>query len=95
MRKGSGKALLASGAVTLALGVLVPSPAFAHDQACPEGWTTQGALGPNDPFDQNGNGIICTKDIPGEGSGNSSRRAGSEEVGHVPGHNHKDDHTHA
>lgn len=94
MRKQLGKVLFASGAAAVALGVLTPATAVAHEQVCPLGWFVQRALGPDDPFDKNDNGIICTKDIPGEGNGNSGQREGTEEVGHVPGHNHKDDHVH-
>jgi len=58
---------------------------------CPEGWSEYAALGPDDPFDTNGDGIICIKELPNaNGLGNSGQRAGTEDVGHVPGHNHKD-----
>lgn len=79
----------------MTLGVLTPSTAFAHADRCPAGWSVDFAQGPTDPFDQNGNGIICMKDIPGEGKGNSGQREGTAEVGHVPGHNEKDDHVHS
>lgn len=70
------------------------SVATAHVEPCPPGWSLGPAQGPTDPFDKNGNGVICEKDIPGEGLGNSGQRQGAEEVGHVPGHNEKDDHVH-
>jgi hypothetical protein len=59
---------------------------------CPAGgnWSLQEALGPDDPFDKNGDGHICTKDIPGKGEGNSANRKGASDVGHLDGHNHKD-----
>lgn len=60
--------------------------------SCPAGgsWFLQPALGVDDVFDMNGDGYICTKDIPGQGAGNSANRRGSADVGHVDGHNHKD-----
>jgi len=59
---------------------------------CPSGgnWDIQPALGPNDVFDMNGDGFICTKILPGSGEGNSANRNGAADVGHVDGHNHKD-----
>jgi hypothetical protein len=59
---------------------------------CPSGgnWFLTPALDPNDVFDMNGDGFICTKEIPGEGKGNSANREGGADVGHVDGHNHKD-----
>jgi hypothetical protein len=59
---------------------------------CPMGgdWYLQPALGPNDVYDMNGDGYICSKDNPGKGKGNSANRKGAADVGHVDGHNHKD-----
>lgn len=78
--------LLVLTVVSLGLFVLPAS----GNTGCPPGWGFQFALGASDPYDNNGDGLICTKDIPGSGNGNSGQRAESEEVGHVPGHNHKD-----
>lgn len=82
---------IAAGALALA----APTGAVAHSQSCPEGWTLQ-AVPPGDPYDKNDNGVICTKDIPGEGEGNSanSQRGDGQTGFHVDGHNHKDDHVH-
>jgi len=59
---------------------------------CPAGgdWFLQKALGPDDPFDKNGDGWICSKPIPGMGEGNSANRSGAVDEGHLDGHNHKD-----
>jgi len=59
---------------------------------CPSGgsWDIQPALGPNDVYDMNGDGFICTKILPGSGEGNSANRNGAADAGHVDGHNHKD-----
>jgi len=66
---------------------------FVLAGACPTGdsWSVQQALGSADPFDKNGDGWICTKNIPNaNGEGNSANRNGAAGVGHVDGHNHKD-----
>lgn len=59
---------------------------------CPDGWEFQGSTGANDPYDTNGDGLICTKDVSGAGnSANSQRKGGAAaDSGHIDGHNHKD-----
>ena len=84
--------LLVAVALGGGLGLTQTTPTSARS-VCPHGWVEQD-IGTVDPYDRNGNGFICTKDLPGQalGSGNSSRSAGSEDGGHVPGHVHQDDH---
>lgn len=88
--KKLGLALLAAGALAF-----VPAVGAGHDAPCPEGWFLQ-AVPSGDLFDKNDNGLVCTKNIPGDGDGNSanSQRGDGQTGFHVDGHNHKDDHVH-
>ena len=65
--------------------------AQAAPSECPTGWVVQGVPS-NSIFDKNGDGTICTNDIPGNGAGNSlnSQRNPGQPGFHLDGHNHKD-----
>lgn len=62
--------------------------------ACPSGgsWVMEPALGADDPYDKNADGLICTKLVEGKGNSANSQRGGgtADDVGHIDGHNHKD-----
>ena len=63
--------------------------------ACPpeeDGWFYEPALSAADPYDKNGDGLICTKLVGGKGNSLNSQRDGGSagDVGHLDGHNHKD-----
>jgi hypothetical protein len=86
-----------STTAVVALGLAIPGIAYAGgdgNSGCPQGggWFTQSATSPDDPWDTNGDGTICTRNMPekAQGDGNSANRAGAADEGHVPGHNHKD-----
>lgn len=78
----------AAGAVSLG----IHSTANASGD-CPAGgdWFLEWAQS-GDLYDANGDGLICTKVVNGDGQGNSANsQRGSGQTGfHVDGHNHKD-----
>lgn len=67
------------------------APASAGPAECPPGWDLQ-FVPPGSIYDKNNDGRICTKDVPGEGDGNSanSQRNPGQTGFHTDGHNHKD-----
>lgn len=57
--------------IVLSLALLALTVAFSaggHDTRCPEGWEGPGLAPPGDKSDKNGNGLVCTKMVNGNGS---------------------------
>jgi hypothetical protein len=86
--------VFAATVATAGMVGLAPA-ANASGCSCPPGGVEQDVPA-GDIFDKNGDGVICTKDIPGAGEGNSanSQRGTGQNGFHTDGHNHKDNGPH-
>lgn len=61
-------------ALSLVLALAGALPAISHEDPCPDGYTETPTLlgfGAWDDKDRNGDGLVCTKTVPGEGNSSS------------------------